>query len=170
MDLIAQTNSTILPSRSRYQLRHFVLNAHDTRPMQWRQIILEAQQLAYNIAMAELDVRRKELEIKRLLASGDELDAIEAEEKRLGIALTERTLMGARLELGWLEELASEVGQFTAEQIEADQPEYWRLRLSRQASMDRMSIQQGIGACNLTSMLQAGMLQVEGQCAISPGN
>jgi hypothetical protein len=171
MDIITKASSTILPSRSRYQLRHFVLHAHDTRPMQWRQIVLEAQKLAYDIAMAELDIKKKQIEIKRLAASGDEVDAIEAEERRLGIALTERVLAGARLELGWLEELAAEVGQFTAEQIEADQPEYWRLRLSRQASMDRMSIQQGIGACNLNSMLQAGMLQLEGQqqCDILPG-
>lgn len=170
MMLASQASSTILPSRSRYQLRQFVIGQHDTRPMQWRQIVLEAQRLAYDIAMAELDIRRKEREIKRLLASGDELDAIEAEEKRLGIALTERTLAGARLELGWLEELASEVGQFTAEQIEADQPEYWRLRLSRQAGLDQMSARQGIGAGNLQSMLSAGLLAREDQCAISPGN
>jgi len=170
MNLIQKSENTIFPSRSRYQLRQFVINQHDTRPMQWRQIVLEAQQLSYSIATAELDVRRKELEIKRLLTSGDELDIIEAEEKRLGIALTQRMLAGARLELGWLEELAAEVGQFTVEQIEADQPEYWRLRLSRQAGLDQMAARQGIGAGNLQSMLSAGLLAQEGQCGILPGN
>jgi hypothetical protein len=140
--------------------------------MQWHQVVLEVQQLAYNIAMAELDIKKKQIEIKRLIASGDEIDAIQAEEKRLGIALTERVLAGARMELTWLEELAVEVGQYTYEQIEANQPEYWQLRLSRQASMDRMSAQQGIGACNLNSMLQAGLLQIEGQQCLNtiPGS
>jgi hypothetical protein len=170
MNLITQTAFTILPSRSRYQIRQFVIGQHDTKPMQWRQVVLEAQKLAYEIAMAELDVRRKELEIERLLASNDELDAIEAKEKRLGITLTERTLKGAMLELKWLEELASEIGQFTAEEVEANQPEYWRLRLSRQAGLDQLSAQQGIGAGNLQSMLSAGLLAQEGQCGILPGN
>jgi hypothetical protein len=169
MTMTSEIDNTILPSRSRYQLRQFVVGQHDTNPMRWRQIVLEAQQLAYNTAMAELDIKKKELEIKRLLASGDELDALEAEEKRLGIVLTERVLAGARLELGWLEELAQEVGQYTTEQIEADQPEYWRLRLSRQAGLDQMSARQGIGAGNLQSMLSAGLLAQEGQCGILPG-
>jgi hypothetical protein len=159
----------ILPSRSRYQLRTFVVGQHDTPQMQWRQIVIEAQLLAYNIRMAELDIQRKEIEIERLLASGDELDAIEAEEKRLGIILTERTLAGARLELGWLDELAREVGEFTPEQIEANQPEYWQARLARQAGLERMSAQQGIGTGNLQSMLSAGLLAQEGQCGILPG-
>jgi hypothetical protein len=169
MDLVLQTKNAILPSRSRFQLRQFVIGQHDTGPMQWRQIALEAQQLAYSIAMAELDIQRKEIEIKRLLGSSDELDAIEAKEKQLGIVLTERALGGARLELKWLQEIAMEVGQFTLDQIEKDQPEYWRLRLSRQAGLDQMSARQGIGAGNLQSMLSAGLLAQEGQCAILPG-
>jgi hypothetical protein len=160
----------VTTSRSKYQLRHFVVGQHDTKPMQWRQIMLEAQELAYSIAMAELDLQRKEIEISRLLASDDQLNAIEAKEKHLGIVLTQRALNGARLELQWLEELAAEVGQYSPEQIEADQPEYWRLRLSRQAGIDQMSSRQGIGAGNLQSMLSAGLLAQEGKCAISPGN
>jgi hypothetical protein len=170
MNLVEVSKKTITPSRSKYQLKNFVIFQHDTKPMQWRQIVLEAQQLAYSIAMAELDIRRKQIEIKRLLASGDEIDAIEAEEKRLGIVLTERALAGAMLELSWLEEFAKEVGEFSVEQVELDQPKYWGLRLSRQAGLDQMSAQQGIGAGNLQSMLNAGLLAQEGQCGILPGS
>jgi hypothetical protein len=170
MNLEPYTINTIIPSRSRYQLRQFVIGVHDTAPMQWRQILIEAQDLAYKIRMAELDCERKRIEIHKLLSTGDPLDAIEAEEKQLGLTLTERTLAGARLELSWLQELADEVGPHTFEQIEADQPEYWSKRLSRQAGLDQLAATQGISAANLQSMLNAGILKTEEeQCAISPG-
>jgi hypothetical protein len=171
MNLEPYTSQTVVPSRSRFQLRHFVVGQHDTAPMQWRQILIEAQDLAYKIRMAELDCERKRIEIHKLLSTGDPVDQIEAEERRLGITLTERTLAGARMELGWLQEMAEEVGPYTLEQIEADQPEYWQARLSRQAGLDRMSIETNINAANLASMLAAGLLnREEATCAISPGN
>jgi hypothetical protein len=104
------------------------------------------------------------------MSSGDPIDAIEAEEKRLGIVLTERTLEGARMELGWLQELADEVGEHTHDEIEADQPEYWAKRLNRQAGLDRLAAIEGVSAGNLQSMLNAGLLAKESeQCAISNG-
>jgi hypothetical protein len=163
-------SNTILPERSRYQLRHFIIGQHDTAPMQWRQILLEAQDLSYKIRMAELDCERKRIEIHKLLSTGDPLDAIEAEEKQLGITLTERILQGAHLELSWLQELAEEVGSYSHDEIEADQHNYWTLRLNRQAGIDQLASQQGIGSANLQSMLSAGLLnREETPCAISPG-
>ena len=169
MNLIEFKN-TIVTVRSRYQLRRFVVGQHDTAPMQWRQILLEAQDLIYKIRMAELSVQKANIEIERLLATNDPLDALEAEEKRLGVVLTERTLQGARQELAWLQELADEVGSFTAEEIEADQPEYWARRLNRQAGLDRLAITEGVSAGNLQSMLSAGLLTKEAPCAISSGS
>jgi hypothetical protein len=169
-DLVMRAQGVVLPSRSRYQLRNFCIGQHDTKPMQYRQVLIEAQQLAYNIAMAECDIRKKQIEILRLEKSTDELDLIEAEEKRLGITITSHVLAGARLELQWLQEMVQEIGEFTTLQIEDDQPEYWRLRLSRQASLEQMSTQQGIGPGNLQSMLNAGLLQKESdKCGILPG-
>jgi len=165
MKLTTHYNTT-LPSRSKYQLRNFIIGQHDTRPMQWRQILLEAQSLAYNIRMAELDIKKKHLEIDRLLATGNAIDAIEAEEKRLGIILTERTLAGAQLELDWLGEIAAEIGAFSLEDIEADQPEYWQLRLQRQAGLDRLALTEGVSQANLQSMLSAGLLDKEDKHAL----
>jgi hypothetical protein len=139
-------------------LRQFVVGQHDTAPMQWRQILIEVQDLAYKVRMAELDIERKRIEIHKLLSTGDPLDAIEAEEKQLAITLTERTLQGARMELGWLQELADEVGSYTFDEIEADQPTYWALRLNRQAGLDRLAVTEGVSQGNLQSMLNAGLL------------
>lgn len=151
-------------------MRHFVLGQHDTAPMQWRQILLEAQDLIYKIRLAEIAVQKASIEIERLMSTGDELDALEAEEKELGVVLTKRTLQGARQELLWLQELADEVGSFTAEEIEADQPNYWSLRLNRQAGLDRLALAEGVSPANLQSMLSAGLLTKEDPCAISSGN
>jgi hypothetical protein len=170
MNLEPHANQTVIPSRTRFQLRQFVVGQHDTAPMQWRQILIEAQDLAYKIRMAELDVERKRIEIHKLLSTGDPIDAIDAEEKQLGITLTERTLQGARMELGWLQELAHEIGPHTFDEIETDQPNYWQLRLSRQAGLDQLALQQGISQANLQSMLSAGLLNKEDTpCAISSG-
>lgn len=151
-------------------MRHFVLGQHDTAPMQWRQILLEAQDLIYKIRLAEIAVQKASIEIERLMSTGDEIDALEAEEKELGVVLTKRTLQGARQELLWLQELADEVGAFTAEEIEADQPNYWSLRLNRQAGLDRLALAEGVSPANLQSMLSAGLLTKEEPCAISSGN
>ena len=65
--------------------------------------------MAYKIRMAELSIEKAKIEIHKLLSSGDPLEAIDAEEKELGIILTERTLAGARMELEWLREIAAEL-------------------------------------------------------------
>jgi hypothetical protein len=172
MNLARYTADTVVPSRTRYQLRHFVIGQHDTPAMRWRQILIEAQDMAYKIRMAELSVEKSRIEIHRLLSTGDPVDAIEAEEKQLGVTLTERTLQGARMELEWLSEMADEIGPHTPEEIEADQADYWRRRLTRQAGLDRMAATEGIGVGNLQSMLSAGLLNREegDPCAISSGN
>lgn len=172
MNLEKYTSNTIIPSRTRFQLRHFVVGLHDTPAMQWRQILIEGQDMAYKIRMAELSIEKAKIEIHKLLSTGDPIDAIEAEEKQLGMTLTERTLQGARMELQWLQEMAEEVGPFTFEEIEDDQPEYWTKRLQRQADIDQFSIANGISTGNVQSMLNAGLLSEKGeeQCAISPGN
>lgn len=129
--------------------------------------------MAYKIRMAELSIEKAKIEIHKLLSSGDPLEAIEAEEKELGIILTERTLAGARMELEWLREVAAEVGAHTFEEIEADQPNYWAKRLQRQADLDVLALQQGVSPGNLSSMLNAGMLtykQENEPCAILPGD
>lgn len=164
--------STIMPERTGYQLRHFIIGQHDTAPMRFRQIVLEAQRLAYNMRMAELDIEKKRIQIHRLLSSGDPIEAIEAEELRLGITLTERALEGARFEWLELEKLADETGYHSLADIEADQGDYWRRRLTRQAESDRLGHREGISPGNIESLLAAGLIQRQevDPCAISPGD
>lgn len=161
MDLQPYTEKTVIPSRTRYELEQFVIGQHGTAPMRWRQLLIEAQDMAYKIRVAELDCKKKRIQIDRLLATGDEIDAIEAEEKKLGLILTERTLEGARLEFDWLQNIAEQVGPHTLQDIENDQPDYWRERLNKQAGLEQLSSTQGISSSSLTSLELIGLLETE---------
>lgn len=149
----------VVQARSEYQIRKFVIGQHDTDAQRFRQLIIEAQTLGYTIAQTEIALKKSQIEMDQLLATGDEIDALDAEEKRLGMRMTELTLEGARREMAVLEEIFNEMPHFSQEDIEADQPIYWQKRLTRQAEIDQASIAQGISAGNLQSLLSAGLVQ-----------
>lgn len=168
MSLEKYTESMVIPSRTKYQLRNFVIGQHDTPAMQWRQIVIEGQDLAYKIRMAELSIEKAQINAERLMASGDPIDAIEAEEQLLGALLTQKVLAGAKCEFQWLKEIAEEVGPFTHEDIELDQPEYWTRRLRRQADIDQFAASQAISVGNVQSMLNAGIIKHGDSILLTP--
>ena len=142
--------------RSRYQLVHFVIGQHDTPEMRFYQLCLELQDMGHKLRMAQLGVRKAEIEIARLLETGDELDAIEAEEKQVGLEQTQIVMRGAERELAVLTDLFDESQKFTRDEIEHAQPEYWEKRLTRQTNLQIMS--GGVQWAQLDSMRQIGML------------
>lgn len=151
-------NDYIIQPRSRYQIENFVVGQHDTLEMQYRQILIEAQELIYKIKMAEINQKKLLIQIDRLLKTGDELDALEAEEKQLSLQRTEIVLEGSRRELKILENLFNNSKKYSPEDIEDNQQEYWKLRLSRQAEMDKIQAIEGVSVSNLEALLQAGLL------------
>lgn len=151
-------NDYIIQPRSRYQIENFVVGQHDTLEMQYRQILIEAQELIYKIKMAEINQKKILIQIDRLLKTGDELDALEAEEKQLSLQRTEIVLEGSRRELKILENLFNNSKKYSPEDIEDNQQEYWKLRLSRQAEMDKIQAIEGVSVSNLEALLQAGLL------------
>ena len=142
--------------RSRYQLVHFVLGQHDTPEMQFYQLMLELQDMGYKLRMAELNVKKTEVEITRLLETGDELDAIEAEEKQVGLEQTQIVMKGAQREIAILEDIFNTCQHYTRDEIEHAQPEYWQARLTRQTNLQMMS--GNVGWAQLDSMRQIGLL------------
>ena len=142
--------------RSRYQLIHFVLGQHDTPEMQFYQLMMELQDMGFKLRMAQLNVRKTEVEIARLLETGDELDAIEAEEKQVGLEQTQIVMKGAQREIAILEDIFNECQHYTRDEIEHAQPEYWQKRLTRQTNLQMMS--GNVGWAQLDSMRQIGLL------------
>jgi len=142
--------------RSRYQLVHFVIGQHDTPEMRFYQLCLELQDMGYKLRMAQLSVRKTAVEIGRLQATGDELDAIEAEEKQVGLEQTQIVMRGAEREIAILTDLFDESTHYTRAEIEHAQPEYWHARLTRQTNLQLMA--GGVQWAQLDSMRQAGLL------------
>jgi len=153
---IQEAIEEIQQPRSRYQLVHFVIGQHDTPEMRFYQLCLELQDMGYKLRVAQLSVRKTEIEIARLLETGDELDAIEAEEKQVGLEQTQIVMRGAERELAVLTDLFDESTHYTRDEIEHAQPEYWKARLTRQTNLQIMA--GGVQWAQLDSMRQAGLL------------
>jgi hypothetical protein len=153
---ITEAIAEIQQPRSRFQLVHFVIGQHDTSEMRFYQVCLELQDMGFKLRMSKLGVRKAEVEIRRLLETGDELDAIEAEEKQVGLEQTLIVMRGAEREVAILTDLFDESQKFTRDEIEHAQPEYWHARLTRQTNLQIMA--GGVGWAQLDSMRQAGLL------------
>ena len=153
---IAEAIEEIQQPRSRYQLIHFVIGQHDTPEMRFYQLCLELQDMGYKLRVAQLGIRKAEIEIARLWKTGDEIDAIEAEEKQVGLEQTQIVMRGAERELAVLTDLFDESQKFTRDEIEHAQPEYWQKRLTRQTNLQIMS--GSVGWAQLDSMRQIGLL------------
>jgi len=153
---ITEAITEIQQPRSRFQLVHFVIGQHDTPEMRFYQLCLELQDMGYKLRMAQLGVRKAEVEIARLVATGDDLDALEAEEKQVGLEQTRIVMKGAERELAILTDLFDESQKFTRDEIEHAQPEYWQKRLTRQTNLQLMA--GSVDAGQLTSLHNAGFL------------
>tara|TARA_R110000751_G_scaffold193888_1_gene299363 strand:+ start:208 stop:735 length:528 start_codon:yes stop_codon:yes gene_type:complete len=153
---IGDAIAEVQQQRSRFQLVHFVIGQHDTPEMRYYQLCLELQDMGYKLRLAALGVRKAKVEIARLVATGDELDAIEAEEKQVGLEQTRIVMRGAEREVAILTDLFDESTHYTRAEIEHAQPEYWKARLTRQTNLQLMA--GGVGWAQLDSMRQAGLL------------
>jgi hypothetical protein len=123
--------------RTRFQLENFVLGQHDTDAQQYKQILLELQSALYTYRVAVLEMKKAEIEIKRLRETGDELDELDAQIKEIGLEKTNIVMIGARRELSDLVEIWEMFDhKYTYEEIEADQMNYWNMRLTRQAQLE----------------------------------
>ena len=147
--------------RSKFQLEKFVMNQHDTPEQKYKQILLEIQSLIYSIKIVRLELQKSNIEINKLLSSGNEIDAIDAQIKTLGIEQTNLTLIGAERELKDLIELwESFEHKYTYEEIEKSQEIYWESRLIRQAQLESIGNGNGIGWSSLDSLRQIGKFNI----------
>ena len=147
-------------SRSDFQLEKFVVNQHDTDEMRYQQCVIELQSLYYTIKTVSLEMKKSEIEISKLRATGDEIDEIDAQLKELGLEQTRLVGIGAFRELDMLMNIYNSFEhKYTRAEIEAAQPDYWNKRLSRQATLEAIGGTQA-QAAHLDSLRQIGALEM----------
>lgn len=153
---IEQAIERIQLNRTRYQMERFVVGQHHTPEMQYRQLLSEADALIGTIKETELHIKKIEAEAEELRSTGKKSDAIEAEIKELGYESLRRHLSNSRRELDILQEMFDAYPDYTIDDIEAAQEDYWRERLLRTAHFQAMS--GSITWAQIEAIWQAGHL------------
>jgi len=144
--------------RSRFQLERFVLGQHATDQMKYYQTVIELQDAIYKYKLAVIHVKKAELKIAKLRATGDELDELKAQEVELGLTQTSFAMVGAEREMKHLLEIFDTfTHKYTRAEIEAAQPDYWQARLTNNAKAMLMG-GQSVNAAHIAAMEQAGIL------------
>jgi len=159
LEQIEQAIAEVQQSRSKFQLERFVLGQHGTEEMQYYQTCIELQDMIYKYQNAQIAVKKQELKIARLRATGDELDELKAQEKEIGLRQTKLAMIGAERELNHLIEIWEGFDKkYTREEIEQAQPEYWQKRLTKNAEAMLMG-GSGVNPAHIEAMEQAGVLE-----------
>jgi hypothetical protein len=157
-DEINKAIAEVQQPRSRFQLERFVLGQHATDEMKYYQTVIELQDAIYKYKMAQISVKKSELKIAKLRATGDDLDELNAQKVELGLAQTFYAMTGAEREMKHLIEIWNSFQKkYTRDQIETAQPEYWQARLSNNAKAMLMG-GQSVNAAHIEAMEQAGVL------------
>lgn len=165
VDAIEQLRSDILAiqqPRSNYQLEKFVVGAHDMPGRQRMQALLELQVKLFTIRRDQLSLKKLEIEIAQLdekmkseEGAAADLIQIEIEQLKLNRAEKELHRMGSVREAETLLEILHLLPSYTREQLQAEEEEYWRRRLQRQASED-LAATGRISVGNLDALVQSG--------------
>jgi hypothetical protein len=145
--------------RSRFQLERFVLGQHATEEMRYYQTVIELQDAIYKYKLAVISVKKSEIKIQRLRATGDELDELKAQQLELGLNQTLFAMVGAKREMEELVEIFEAFPKkYTRAEIEAAQPEYWQARLTNNAKAMLMG-GANVNPAHIEAMEQAGVLE-----------
>jgi hypothetical protein len=157
-DEINKAIAEVQQPRSRFQLEAFVLGQHATNEMKYYQTVIELQDAIYKYKLAVISVKKSELKIAKLRATGDELDELKAQELELGLAQTSYAMVGAEREMKHLLQIFdSFTHKYTRDEIEAAQPDYWQARLTNNAKAMLMG-GSSVNASHIEAMEQAGIL------------
>ena len=126
--------------RSAFVLEKFVVGQHDTLQTQYSQCVLELQVKYDNIRRAKLNKKKLMLKMEEHLKKGTEIDLIDADLLKIDIEEQDRAMLGALREFEALYRIWQAFPKkYTREELDANQPEYWEKRLTRQSQQDMQS-------------------------------
>jgi hypothetical protein len=148
--------AAIQQPRSDFAIERFVVGQHDTDPRRYHQCVLELQ-VKYNaVRRALLKEQKLTIERDRLLASEDEIARIEAQEKQIDLDELVLAMSGTLREFECLYRIyKSFKQQYSYEELQAAEAEYWHKRLNRQAAQELLAGGR-VGVGNQEALAQIG--------------
>lgn len=143
--------------RTSFQLERFVVKEHDTPERKFLQLMMELKSMRDGFIGDCFEIEKIKIEIKKLLATNDELDNLEACKKQYSLRQYEENMVFREREIKTVVKLINSLPKiYTYDEIEAAELNYWEHRLTRQAFEDMMSVQTGINQGNIRANIQAG--------------
>ena len=161
-DLLNEIHS-LKQSRSNFALSHFVVCQHDMPGRQRMQVLDELEAALFSVydMKDELDLAKinlDEIVHGEMAVIPDEWDAQRNVIKKNAL---QRKMVSIKMqidsktrEMSTLLAILDTLPEYTREQIEAEEPEYWDKRLSRQAYLAQKGSYTGMGEGNLDAIMQ----------------
>jgi len=120
-----------------YVLRNLVIGSHETTEQQYAHTILELR-IAYNaLRRSKIHLERIDYELEQLRIKGDTVSEFDARDKEIDKYDLECAVIGKLREFNCLYKIwQSFPKKYTRADVNANQPEYWKKRLTRQANQD----------------------------------
>lgn len=149
--------AAIQGARPPWVLEKLVVDAHQVPEQQWAQCVLEMQIAHQNIRRAMLNRQLLVNEIAKLRDTDDPDDEIRAQLKEIDLESQDFAMLGAAREFEALYDIYQKFPQrYSRAELDAAQPELYRLRLKEQAENDLLSRQTGVSASNLGGLRLVG--------------
>lgn len=149
--------AAIQGARPPWVLEKLVVEAHQVPEQQWAQCVLEMQIAHQNIRRAMLNRQLIVNEIAKLRDSDDPDDEIRAQLKEIDLEAQDFAMLGAAREFEALYAIYQKFPQrYTRKELDAAQPDLYKLRLKEQAENDLLSRQTGVSASNLGGLRLVG--------------
>ena len=142
--------------RTSFQLERFVMQEHDLPERKFLQLMMELKSMRDGFISDCFEIEKLKIEIKRLLATNDEIDNLEACKKQYILRQYEENMIFREREIKTIVRLINSLPKiYTYDEIEAAESVYWEHRLTRQAFEDMISAQTGINQGNVRANIQA---------------
>lgn len=126
--------------RTPYELKHFVLNQHDTDERRYAQCVLELQIKYNNLRRAKINFEKIKVEIRELNKDKGITSKYDAELKGIDKEEMQLAVIGAIREFETLYELwQSFPVQYTRKEINEAEERYWTKRATRQTNLDLLA-------------------------------
>lgn len=155
-DLGAIDFSKYTAGRTSFQLERFVMQEHDLPERKFLQLMMELKSMRDGFIGDCFEIEKLKIEIKRLLATNDEIDNLEACKKQYILCQHEENMIFREREIKTIVRLINSLPKiYTYDEIEAAESVYWEHRLTRQAFEDMVSAQTGINQGNVRANIQA---------------